>query len=88
MQFTPLRRALTHTISLLVIALIAILIGTSCGQIRTHAGIEHEYGYDFDHGHRHHHKKHKKHKHHGHHHHDDDDAVLPDEFAEEGCVAL
>ncbi len=53
-----------------------VLLGgiTSCGTIRTHGGIEHEYEYNFD-GHHHHkpkkhHKKHHKHKkhHHGHHH--------------------
>ena len=53
-----------------------VLLGgiTSCGTIRTHGGIEHEYEYNFD-GHHHHkpkkhHKKHHKHTkhHHGHHH--------------------
>ena len=53
-----------------------VLLGgiTSCGTIRTHGGIEHEYEYNFDDHHHHkpkkHHKKHHKHKkhHHGHHH--------------------
>ncbi len=53
--------------------LLAILL-PSCGSIRTHAGIEHDWGCDFDdYGHRHKHKKHKKHnkhRHHKHHHHD------------------
>lgn len=67
-----------------LLAAIFLLAGlSSCGTIRTHGGIEHDYEYNFD-GHGHHHKhhkpkKHKKHKHHKkhhdrhHHHHDDDD---------------
>lgn len=57
------------------------LAATSCGTIRTHAGINHEYEYSFDDGYYdygHHHKKHKKHKKHHkkhkkhhHKHHDD-----------------
>ncbi len=72
--------------TLLTAALAATLtLGvSSCGTMRTHWGVEHEYNYDFDEGHPYHgkhkppkppkppkkHKKHKKHKHH--HHHDDD----------------
>ncbi len=59
-------------------ALLLVLACSSCGTIRTHAGISHDYEYDFDgHGHRYkkpkkHHKKPKKDKKHRHHHHDDD----------------
>lgn len=60
-------------LSALLMALAICIAAPSCGTIRTHAGIEHEYRYDFDDGHDYHkHKKHKKHhKKHRHHHHDD-----------------
>ncbi|MDE6197265.1 MAG: hypothetical protein K2F91_05305 [Muribaculaceae bacterium] len=64
-------------ISALLLTLCLAIVAPSCGTIRTHAGIEHDYRYDFDdyghhHKHKKHHKKHKKHhKHHHHHHHDD-----------------
>lgn len=67
---------------LIVGSIIVGLTATSCGTVRTHAGINHEYEYNFDDGyydydHHHHHKKPKKHHkkqkkhHHRHHHHDD-----------------
>lgn len=57
--------------------LMAILL-PSCGSIRTHAGIDHDWGFDFDdYGHHHKkHKKHHKHKHKHHHHHHDDDKMM------------
>lgn len=60
------------------LCLLLAIVLPSCGSIRTHAGIDHEWGYDFDdYGHHHKHKKYKhhkhKHKHHKHHHHHDDD---------------
>lgn len=60
-----------------ILSLLLCFVVQSCGSIRTHAGIEHEYTYDFDDGgyyHRKpkkHHKHHKKPKKHHHHHHDD-----------------
>lgn len=65
---------------LIVGSIIVGLTATSCGTVRTHAGINHEYEYNFDDGYYdydHHHKKPKKHHkkqkkhHHKHHHHDD-----------------
>lgn len=51
-------------LSVLLCLLMAIML-PSCGSIRTHAGIDHEWGYDFDdYGHSHKHKKYKKHKKH------------------------
>lgn len=78
----PFRNAIQSTIAIICMAIIAIIVG-SCGNIRTHAGIEHDYSYSFDDDYyHHHHKKHKKHKkhhkkHHKHHHHDDD-AMAPE----------
>ncbi|MDE5988211.1 MAG: hypothetical protein K2H17_02320 [Duncaniella sp.] len=60
----------------LILALAGSALTSSCGTVRTHWGMEHEYQYDFPDGSGHHHKhkkpKHKKHKHHKHHHHHDD----------------
>ncbi|MDE6526302.1 MAG: hypothetical protein K2L75_03525 [Muribaculaceae bacterium] len=64
-------------LSAALFSLVLCIVAPSCGTIRTHAGINHEYSYDFDDGYyKHHHKKHKKHhkkhhKHKHHHHHDD-----------------
>lgn len=69
---------------LLITALLAAMVPclSGCGTVRTHYGIEHDWGYDFDDGHHYHkppkHKKHKKYKKYKkqkkhHHHHDDDD---------------
>lgn len=74
-------RPRTGFMFLVIACILTGLAATSCGTIRTHAGINHEYeynfddGYYYDYGHHHkkpkkHHKKHKKH-HHKHHHHDD-----------------
>lgn len=75
-------RGFRPRVGFLVLMIGCILTGlaaTSCGTIRTHAGINHEYEYNFDDGYYdygHHHKKHKKphkkhKKHHHKHHHDD-----------------
>lgn len=78
-----LANALHNTIAIVIIGIIAIVVATSCGTVRTHAGIEHEFSHDFDrgyyydHGYHHgHHKHHKKHKKHHKHHHHDDDAIM------------
>lgn len=61
------------------LCLLMAIILPSCGSIRTHAGIDHDWGFDFD-DYGHHHRKHKKHKkHHKHkhrHHHHDDDMMM------------
>ena len=75
-----LMNALHSTMAIVIIGIIAIVIGSSCGSVRTHAGIEHEYSHNFDcgyyygHGDGHcyrHDKHHKKHKHGKKHRHDD-----------------
>ena len=72
-RHVPISSRRLTLLSAIVMALALCIAMPSCGTIRTHAGIEHDYRYDFDDGYRHHHKKHKKHKKyhkkHGHHHH-------------------
>ena len=46
-----LMNALHSTMAIVIIGIIAIVIGSSCGSVRTHAGIEHEYSHNFDTGH-------------------------------------
>lgn len=71
------RRFFAYIIGL-VILIAGSALTSSCGTLRTHWGMEHEYQYDFPDGGDHHrykhkkHKDHKKHKHHKHHHDDDD----------------
>ena len=57
----------------LLLAFVGSGLTSSCGTIRTHWGMEHEYQYDFPDGGSHKHHKVKKHKNQKKHHHDDDD---------------
>lgn len=77
-----MRRRIRKLLAVIIIAAISgsgLLSLNSCGTLRSHWGVEHEYEYEFEDGGRHHKrpkppkppkkKKHKKHK--KHHHHDD-----------------